>query len=679
MANYQSPSDSKGYYIKLIVDQVSQNTSGNSSQVRARLVLHNTLTTFAQYRVTASLVVNGQTYSYSGHPSLLGNYSSVTLIDRTVTVAHENDGSKSFSVRGSLSGSGGYSPDSLSTSGSFKLGTIARASTVSLGSGVIGQTVAVTISRQATSFTHTLRYAFGSKSGTIASNVGTSHNWTIPSEFSAEIPNSTSGSGTVYVDTYNGSTKIGTQQASFTVTVPDSLVPTLSGVNLSDGNATTQRLVPSGEHFVQILSDIVVQFAGASGVSGSQITGYQAELVGKNQSTSANGGRLGMMNYSGQVTVRAWVTDSRGRRSRPVEKSVTVLPYFAPTLTLSASRAGEGQNQIVVNRSAMIAPLSVNGSQKNQATLVIKVARLGTTAFQEAHRSGLTGGGRVGPGYLTLSGSYPPHQAFEVVAELSDAFNRVSFQATVSAESVVMSYDKDGRVGIGKPADDRLPAGSLDVAGDVQARNGVPIGFYARNRISDLDKALTSGVYYFNKGCLNQPSFYDTWGYVEVVVSHSHEHNNQNNWIWQTYQTTSGHLFTRYKVNSDPWSDWIVPGLNQFYPIGSIYQSTSSTDPATLMGGRWERFGKGRVLVGVDEDDGDFNTANKPGGSKVTDNFALSGTGYGGLTGGKNGGEYNGQVFVTNNSDKATTNGRQKKPQSILQPYVTVYMWRRVD
>ena len=55
----------------------------------------------------------------------------------------------------------------------------------------------------------------------------------------------------------------------------------------------------------------------------------------------------------------------------------------------------------------------------------------------------------------------------------------------------------------------------------------------------------------------------------------------------------------------------------KIYPIDSIYISTSSTSPATLFGGTWERFGKGKTLVSVDEDDSDFDSSEKAGGSKT--------------------------------------------------------------
>lgn len=55
---------------------------------------------------------------------------------------------------------------------------------------------------------------------------------------------------------------------------------------------------------------------------------------------------------------------------------------------------------------------------------------------------------------------------------------------------------------------------------------------------------------------------------------------------------------------------------NQMYPVGSLYFSTNSTSPATIYGGTWERYGKGRTLVSVDESDTDF-AAGATGGSKI--------------------------------------------------------------
>ncbi|MGU7946040.1 DUF859 family phage minor structural protein, partial [Streptococcus suis] len=158
------------------------------------------------------------------------------------------------------------------TSGSLGLTTIPRSSSVSVSSGVIGSALTININRQSSSFKHTVRYAWGNKSGTIASNVDTSTTWTIPLDFANDIPNATSGTGTIFVDTYSGSTKTGTQSSAFTASVPDSIKPRLTGFTLLDGNTAARALIPGEQQFVQIISNIAVHFGQATGAYGSTIT-----------------------------------------------------------------------------------------------------------------------------------------------------------------------------------------------------------------------------------------------------------------------------------------------------------------------------------------------------------------------------------------------------------------------
>ena len=53
------------------------------------------------------------------------------------------------------------------------------------------------------------------------------------------------------------------------------------------------------------------------------------------------------------------------------------------------------------------------------------------------------------------------------------------------------------------------------------------------------------------------------------------------------------------------------------YPVGSIYISVASTSPATLFGGTWVAFGAGRVLVGINSGDADFDTVEETRGEKT--------------------------------------------------------------
>ncbi|HFZ6679534.1 TPA: DUF859 domain-containing protein [Streptococcus agalactiae] len=556
MAEFWSNND-RGYRIRLWIDQVSQNIGANSSQVRIRLALLNGTTTFASYNCSAYVDVNGQRHSWTGRPSVLSNNSTLMLIDKTVTIAHNADGKKSFALSARFSGSGGWSPGTLTIGGnSFTLSTIPRSSSVTVASGIIGSSVTININRQSSSFKHTVRYTWGSKSGTIASNVDTATTWTIPNDFANDIPNSTSGTGTIYVDTYSGSTKTGTQSVSFRADVPASMKPTFSNVTLTDTNGAAGNLL-TGNNFLQIISNIQVTFNGASGSYSSTITGYKAEIVNRNQVTNSNGGTLGIMNFNGSATIRASVVDSRGRQSDTRDITINVIEYFSPILSFSAVRTRETPNIIQVVRNAKIAPITLSGSQKNVMTLTFKVSPLGSTSFTADNGSAtgtFTTQHTLTNSAANMAGNYPANKSFTVIGTLADKFTSIEFSATVATESVVMSYDKDGRVGVGKVVE-QGKAGSLDVAGDIFAGNK-PIqqhqltqnngrALQARGDWNDY----TQTGFYMGATMTNAPSGGFPWKFVQVM-----KHNDL--WITQVAYDFTGRFTSFRAKNNGTWQPW---------------------------------------------------------------------------------------------------------------------------
>lgn len=557
MAEFWSNND-RSYYLRLWVDQVSQNISDNSSQVRLRLALTNGAHTFADYDCTASVTVDGQTLSWSGRPSMLSQNSSIMLIDKTVSIRHDNDGKKSFGLSATFSGSGGWSPGTLSISrNSFTLSTIPRSSSVSVSAGVIGSLVTININRQSSTFKHTVRYSWAGKNGTIASNVDTSTTWTIPLDFANDIPNSATGTCTIFVDTYSGSTKTGTQSTTFTASVPANVKPTFTGLSLSDLNSAAQNLIPNGNTFIQVISNIKVAFNGAVGSYGSSITGYRAEIVGKNQATSSNGGSLGIMNYNGTIKIRASVSDSRGRWSDTREVSATVLEYFAPALSFSIARTGSTSSTLTVTRNAKVAPLTVSGSQKNTMTLTFKVARLGTDAF--AVDNGQATGAWSSISSLVnsranLSGNYLANQSWVVIGILEDKFTRTEFMVNVATESVVFSYDRSG-VGINKIREQ----GALDVKGNIYADNK-PIQQY---QLTDNNGGLGRGSAQWNDVWNKQGTEFG-WRSGKYDDNPTGRNGDwglyQNFWLdsWKGVQfftgLTSNRFFFRTYNNNSRWS-----------------------------------------------------------------------------------------------------------------------------
>ena len=159
--------------------------------------------------------------------------------------------------------------------------------------------------------------------------------------------------------------------------------------------------------------------------------------------------------------------------------------------------------------------------------------------------------------------------------------------------------------------------------------------------------------------------------------------------------------------------------LETTHPIGSLEINTSGTNPSEYLGGIWESFGSGRTLVGVDSSDSDFDTAEETGGEKThtltTNEIPAHTHGSKSLVGTwANWGEGSGMVSNTTNGYKVTgivsavgdnnqygwgtSTGRDQDNTSLkidathehnsvgggqahnnLQPYITVYFWKRIN
>ena len=566
MAKFSSSSGS--LYLNLYVDQESQSITANTSTVKWRMTVSRIGAYYThnhQGDSTLSLNLDGQNVHYS-YPTWETSGEEYTLASGSSTINHNADGTKTLPISCTFNPNNGLH-GTITVSASLSLTTIPRSSSVSVSAGVIGSSVTINISRQSSSFKHTVRYSWAGKSGTIASNVDVSTSWTIPLDFANDIPNSASGTGTVYVDTYSGSTKTGTQSTTFTASVPANVKPTFTGVSLSDLNGAAQNLIPKSDTFIQVISNIKVGFNGAVGSYGSSITGYYAEIVGKNQSTSSNGGSLGIMNYHGTIKIRASVSDSRGRWSDTREVSVTVLEYFAPALSFSIARTGSTSSTLTVTRNAKIAPLTVSGSQKNSMTLKVKVAKLGTTNFQ-VDTGPATGSwtsiSNLVNSQANLAGNYLANQSWVVIGILEDRFTRTEFMVNVATESVVLSYDRSG-VGVNKIRE----RGAFDVKGDVYVNdkpiqqyqltqnNGATKLFDGKYNIDNANLVDEPGQYYVDRSARGNPN--GQWGYLFHYSNYGNNTDGYKEAI-QLFYGNNGQVYFRHhrwSMTVDDWEDWV--------------------------------------------------------------------------------------------------------------------------
>lgn len=553
--------------LELKAELTGQNITGNYSSVHVTAYLHtNGYASMWGVSADATITINGG--SAIEHPGInIGINSAQKIWDHTYNVGHNNDGTKTVGVKLSVGlNTGGYG--SAMVAFDYRLPDIPRASSVSDMTGTLGSAMTININRKVSSFTHIVKYYFGNLSGTIATGVGTSVSWTPPLNLATQIPSASSGWGNITVDTYSGSTKIGSKSAQLTLNVPTSMTPSLGSITLTDSNTAVKNLLNTANTFAEIVSDIKVAFNSATGVQGSTITDYHAEIVNKNQSTNTNNGNLGLMKWNGSAQVKAWVVDSRGRSSNAVTTSITVLEYFLPTLTFTAIRGDTNQSsdKIVVSRTAKIAPLRIGNTQKNSFKLSFKTAPFGSTTYTADTGAGVNDKvtNTLTNSKATLSGTFDIGKSYEVYGVLEDALTSSGTVKAppVSPEKMVMGMAETA-VSFGKYPENANAVDSDWVFKyknkDIQhhqlsANDGAAIQLAYG---TDLNTVIATGFYNGN-GFLHAPVGSGThdWKYIRVS-----RHTNNNGWVLQEAIDFNGVVSAFRVQKSRTWGDW------QYYAV----------------------------------------------------------------------------------------------------------------
>lgn len=352
MAQFQSTFHNGGYAVRVVYSVNSQNTANNSSNVTvdAHLVsLKSSYNINASATKHGSLVINGTTYNFSFNATISG-LQDKKLYTTTVTIPHNSDGTKSFSISCSLGIEvtlSGTKYNTVSTSNTVALPAIPRTTPVSTsGTAKFGATITITHTRPSTAFTITLRYTCGSASGTIITKQATnSTSWTVPKDLQSQIPKSTSIPITIYCDTYSGDTLIGTTYTSYTCSIADDCNPSLT--TLSCSNPDT-----GGTTFYQGVSKLRVE-VGYNQAYSSPIEKFVMTVDGQ---TITNYGYIiwsGVLQNSGAKNVTITITDGRGRTATKTwSNAFTVTAYSAPKInnfTCKRMALDEDGNPVISN------------------------------------------------------------------------------------------------------------------------------------------------------------------------------------------------------------------------------------------------------------------------------------------------------------------------------------------
>ena len=568
------------FFLDLYYDLLSQNQTANTSSVRYYAYVGST-GGYSGSGSSSAVSING---TVVGHFSSIGRGSNTLIGTLDVTINHDTNGNGTASY--SASANTNWTLGSASLSGSFTLPRIARADNITSPMVyTIGATHTIRITQNSTSFTHTVRYTFGSLKGTIASNVKDSCTWFVPTTFYNEFTSGSSKTGTLYCDTYSGSTLLGTTSITATF-IPNSTTakPTVSFNYTSD--SLSQTLTGNTKGIIGGRSSINYTITGTP-KHNATIAKYYLSNSSTNLPEVSKTGTLN--NVSGNKYYTR-VQDSRGLNSDTL--TVTLSPYVSYVQLAITSCTFERENDL-----------------SNSI-------------------------------YLTLKGNY---------------FNG-NFGATDNELSVKLFYRKQGESSWGSAIDitsyATISGNTFSITNQLIGSNFSYEDSY-EFRVVAQDKVITDESVYSDRTVTEGIALFDI---------------GKNDVLFKGIKLLD-YINSKVKINVD-----------LMYPVGSIYLSTNSTNPSQLFGGTWEQWGKGRVPVGVDTTQTEFNTVEKTGGNKVFNGIHLTSYLVDGSTqyGFSNIRNYANRTIVASGEIAGSAHrGETPINISLLQPYITCYMWKR--
>lgn len=327
MASIYGPVSATGWQLRLDYS-VSQDGAANQSVLSLTLYIYDG--TGLSYNQTAQSCRYELQGSSVWHPYRYESKGWYPLGTGSCTVAHQADGSGSVTLKAAwYSGfSSQWTPESLTLQQTVTLPVIPRAAQLTCPELTLGQEGVLWAREREAGLKHELRYQIGSASGVVCGKTEQERIcWTPPLELAEQLPDAVAGEGALTAISYDGETELGRSSCTLRLYVPETLKPTAQlSVTVVNDDA-----VPAGWDVCLMGHSRLTYQVEAAGAYGSSISSCWVQIGG--QSLTGLTGTSALLEQAGTLTVRAEVTDSRGRRVTAEAEPVEVLPYSGPGLS----------------------------------------------------------------------------------------------------------------------------------------------------------------------------------------------------------------------------------------------------------------------------------------------------------------------------------------------------------
>ena len=573
--------------------------------------------------------------SVSGGTLNLSYGNPQTLLSGTKTISHNTDGSKTVSCSAAFTNvrTDNYVPRSGTASGNIKLTDIPRASSVSVNANEIemGNSITITLEPALSTFTHKLYYSFedGQYVDICDMSAGsTSKSWTVPSTFASSIPNTDRGIITIKCETYNSDKLIGEKTTNFTAVLPSSYVPSINDPALSEAVSGIAQAIGA---FVQNRSQIKFNIS-ASGSEGSTVSSCTTSFDG----VIYNGTEFvsSVVKNSGTINAKITVVDSRGRSNIKVYP-VEILEYKYPSIS-------------VANANRCLSDGTIDEAE----------GTYGTFDF-----------------------------SFKIYNLNNKNLHSFKIQYSLNASSWTDLYSNSS---------------NYESNGNYKTSSGIfseTNSYYIRFICTDYFRNSDNPVIIL----LKLHPTYSLINFGEGGTSIAFGGQSSNDGTFENFlplkQKNAAEFSDSISLNGNSIS--ISSAIqkilgNLFFPVGSVYITYTNQNPGNFLGGTWTQFGQGRTLIGQ--------------GTGNDGSTSMS------FTAGSTGGEYNhtlatneipshnhtlyfdnGQIaklwqistrfasgsqsaivsYGTSNNYPQIANTGGGGSHNNIQPYITVYFWRR--
>lgn len=313
----------------------SQSVANNTSTIYWSVKAAGGTGSTARFIMAGPITVNMAGINVYSRSDRFELHVGATLGSGSFTLTHNSDGTKSFSAWAEAA-LYTYAVSSTKYGYSVDLPQIPRASSISVSGNTMGSPMTISISRAASSFTHTITYQFGNKTGTLATQTSNSSVlWTPPLDLATQIPDNTFGYGTIWCTTFSGDTNIGQKSINFTLYVPSDMAPSIKSFV---SHIASPKPSKCGMY---VKNNSTVQWkASVSGVQGSTIRkcvidGQNLHYEATHSSTSYSGTSSTLTSY-GNKNYTITITDSRGRTASRTG-SINIVDYNPPVITSANS------------------------------------------------------------------------------------------------------------------------------------------------------------------------------------------------------------------------------------------------------------------------------------------------------------------------------------------------------